>query len=170
VVYPRARAAVGARQCRANRWVRLISASVPKPADLLELFTEEARVYLDMQIQASDGLDRSAGLLLAFAAAVAAFSEVTSRWLPAGRLCAAAAALAAVVVLMIRPVAPDVPHINDRAERQRADVETAMRELKERRLDDAARVRSRNRVKSGLLYAGAILLTVAIALIGLGTL
>jgi hypothetical protein len=143
---------------------------VPKPADLLELFSEEARVDLDTQIAASEGLDRSAGLLLVFAAAVAAFSAVTSTWLPAGRLCAAGATLAAVVVLMIRPVVPDVPHIDSWAARRQADVETVMRELVERRLDDAGRVRFRNRVKSGLLYAGAILLTVAIALIGLGTL
>jgi hypothetical protein len=143
---------------------------MPKPADLLELFSDEARADLDMQIKASEGLDRTAGLLLAFAAAVAAFSAVTSRWLPAGRLCAAAAAGAAVVVLMIRPVVPDVPDVDSWAARRQADVETVMRELVERRLDDAVRVRFRNRVKSELLYVGAGLLTVAIVLIGLGTL
>jgi hypothetical protein len=143
---------------------------VPRPADLLELFSDEARIDLDMQIKASEVLDRNAVGVLAFAAAVAAFSAVTSRWLLAGRLFAAAAALSAVVVLLIRPVAPNVSRINDRAERQRADVETAMREMKERRLEDAVRVRSRNRVKSGLIYAGVGLLTAAIALIGLGTL
>jgi hypothetical protein len=33
---------------------------VPKPADLLELFSDEARVDLDMQIKASEALDRNA--------------------------------------------------------------------------------------------------------------
>jgi hypothetical protein len=50
------------------------------------------------------------------------------------------------------------------------DVDGAMRVLMHRRLEEARSVRVLNRRKSVLVYLAAGLLTVAVALIGLGTL